>query len=88
VALRAPLDQSTLSNIRAQVLRTHHLKAVKLPTFLRECDTVPSNSFRMGSIATLLRLSGLGLINRASHLRRTTDVRSYKRRQIRRIITA
>jgi hypothetical protein len=33
-----------------QLLLAHHLKALKLPTFLREYDSSPSNALPRGSI--------------------------------------
>ena len=52
-----------------QILLAHHLKALKLPTFLREYDKIVRQSATEGMDHTgyLLRLSELVLIKRERH---------------------
>jgi len=48
------------------MLLAHHLKALKLPTFLRECEKVAGKCAREGvdHLGYLLRLAELELIDR------------------------
>ena len=53
-----------------QMLLAHHLKALKLPTFLREYEKVASECAREGvdHLGFLLRLAELELIDRERRL--------------------
>ena len=62
--VHGPAGGSTVMNDTPQVLLAHHLKALKLPTFLREYDKVARQCAAEGVIPFLLRLAEQELIDR------------------------
>jgi hypothetical protein len=67
-----------------QVLLAHHLRQLKLPTFLREYEKVAAEAAREGldHVRFLLRLAELELIDRERRMVAASAPRIFRRRKV------